>query len=74
MTFADDGQTLMKAATLHGVSGESLSITVQPVYKVVRIQGMSAYSVRSPGPDSCVFICDDIFIHIRDPLIRNFCF
>ena len=23
----------------------------QPAYKVVHIQGMSAYSVRSPGPD-----------------------
>ena len=30
--------------------------TVQPAYKVVQIQGMSAYSVRSPGPDSCVYI------------------
>ena len=48
--------------------------TVQPAYKVVRIQGMSAYSVRSLGPDSCVCICDEIFIHIRNPLIRNFCF
>ena len=28
--------------------------TVQPAYKVVQIQGMSAISVRSPGPDSCV--------------------
>ena len=27
---------------------------MQPAYKVVKIQGMSAYSVRSPGPDSCV--------------------
>ena len=27
--------------------------TVQPAYKVVQIQGMSAYSVRSQGPDSC---------------------
>ena len=48
--------------------------TVQPVYKVVRIQGMSAYSVRFPGPDSCVCNCDETFIHIRNPLIRNFCF
>ena len=30
--------------------------TVQPAYMVVQIQGMSAYSVRSPGPDSCVCI------------------
>ena len=30
--------------------------TVQAAYKVVQIQGMSAYSVRSPGPDSCVCI------------------
>ena len=30
--------------------------TVQPAYKDVQIQGMSAYSVRSPGPDSCVCI------------------
>ena len=29
---------------------------MQPAYKVVQIQGMSAYSVRSPGPDSCVSI------------------
>ena len=29
---------------------------MQPAYKVVQIQGMSAYSVRSPGPDSCVCI------------------
>ena len=32
--------------------------TVQPAYKVVQMQGMSAYSVRSPDPDSCV--CIDI--------------
>ena len=30
--------------------------TVQPAYKVVQIQGMSAYSVRSAGPDSCVCV------------------
>ena len=36
------------------VCGVPLAGTVQPVYKVVQIQGMSAYSVRSPGPDSCV--------------------
>ena len=30
--------------------------TVQPAYKVVQIQGMSAYSVRSSGLDSCVCI------------------
>ena len=30
--------------------------TVQPAYKVVQIQGMSAYSVRSAGPDSCACI------------------
>ena len=30
--------------------------TVQPAYKVVQIQGMSAYSFRSPGPDSCVCV------------------
>ena len=48
--------------------------TVQPAYKVVQIQRMSAYSVRSPGPDSCVCICSEIFIHIRNSLIRNFCF
>ena len=41
--------------------------TVQPAYKVVRIQGMSAYSVRSLGPDSCLCICDKVFIHIRNP-------
>ena len=29
---------------------------VQPAYKVVQTQGMSAYSVRSLGPDSCVCI------------------
>ena len=29
---------------------------MQPAYKVVQIQGMSAYIVRSPGPDSCVCI------------------
>ena len=29
---------------------------MQPAYKVVQIQGMSAYGVRSPGPDSCVCI------------------
>ena len=29
--------------------------TVQSVYKVVQIQGMSAYSVPSPGPDS--YLC-----------------
>ena len=34
--------------------------TVHPAYKVVQIQGMSAYSVRSPDPDSCV--CIDIGI------------
>ena len=33
------------------------STTVQPAYKVVQIQGMSAYSVRSPDPDSCVCKC-----------------
>ena len=49
-------------------------ITVPPAYKVDQIQGMSAYSVRSPGPDSCVRICDEIFIHIRYPLMRNFYF
>ena len=30
--------------------------TLQPAYKVAQIQGMSAYSVASPGPDSCVYI------------------
>ena len=30
--------------------------TVQPAYKVVPIQGMSAHSVRYTGPDSCVCI------------------
>ena len=30
--------------------------TVQAAYKVVQIQGMSAYSVRPLGPDSCVCI------------------
>ena len=30
--------------------------TVQPAYKAVQIQGMSAYSVRCTGPDSCVCI------------------
>ena len=29
---------------------------MQPTYKVVQIQGMSAYSVRSVGPDYCVCI------------------
>ena len=29
---------------------------MQPAYKVAQIQGTSAYSVRSPGPDSCVYI------------------
>ena len=28
---------------------------MQPAYKVVQIQGMSAYSVRSLGPDSCIY-------------------
>ena len=27
---------------------------MQPAYKVVQIQGICAYSVRSPGPGSCV--------------------
>ena len=35
---------------------ESFCTTVQPAYKVVRIRGMSAYSVGSSGPDSCVRI------------------
>ena len=48
--------------------------TVQPAYKSVRIQGMSAYSVRSLGPDSGICICYEIFIQIRNPFIRNFCF
>ena len=30
--------------------------TVQPAYKDVQTQGMSAYSVGSSGPDSCVCI------------------
>ena len=29
---------------------------MQPTYKAVQIHRMSAYSVRSPGPDSCVCI------------------
>ena len=29
---------------------------MQPAYKVVQTQGMSAYSVQSPGPDSCLCI------------------
>ena len=33
-----------------------LDDTVQPAYKVAQIQGISAYSFRSPGPDSCVCI------------------
>ena len=32
--------------------------TVEPAFKVVRIQGMSAYSVRCAGPHSCVCNCD----------------
>ena len=44
-------------------SAGTLKYTVQSAYKVVRIQGMCAYSVRSSGPDSCVCICDEIFIH-----------
>ena len=36
--------------------GEKQSYTLQPAYKVVQIQALSAYSVGSPGPDSCVFI------------------
>ena len=35
---------------------DGLAYTVQPAYKVVQIQGISAYSVRSPGPNSCVCI------------------
>ena len=26
---------------------------MQPAYEVVQVQGMPAYSGRSPGPDSC---------------------
>ena len=38
--------------TQYFVAGRS----VQPAYKVVQIQEMSAYSVRFPGPYSCVYI------------------
>ena len=41
---------------------------MQPALKVVQIQGMSAYSVRSPGPDSCVCIG----IGIGEPRLYGF--
>ena len=44
------------------------SITVQPTYKVVQIQGMSAYSVRSPVPDLCVCVG----IGIGEPRLYDF--
>ena len=46
--------------------------TVQTAYKVVRIQGMSAYIVYGLQVRFC--ICDETFIHVRNPLMQNFCF
>ena len=42
--------------------------TVQPAYKVLQIQGMSAYCVGSPGPNSCV----RIGIGIGEPNLYGF--
>ena len=41
-----------------------MTYTLQLAYKVVHIQGMSAYSVRSSGPDS--FVCIGIGIGIGE--------